>query len=37
MKTWRCAVCGYEVEAEAKPEECPVCGTGEIAFSESEE
>lgn len=33
MKTWQCAVCGYEVEAEEKPEKCPVCNSGPEAFS----
>lgn len=34
MKKWSCAVCGYEVESEEKPEKCPVCSTGREAFNE---
>ena len=26
MKKYVCPVCGYEMEAETKPDVCPVCG-----------
>ncbi len=32
--TWVCIICGYEVESDVKPVECPVCGAGEEAFEE---
>ena len=25
MANWKCSKCGYMVEKEAPPEECPVC------------
>ncbi|MBW2366505.1 MAG: hypothetical protein JRH15_01330 [Deltaproteobacteria bacterium] len=25
MTTWKCEKCGYKLEAEAPPEQCPVC------------
>jgi rubrerythrin len=33
---WVCNVCGCEVEADEKPEECPVCGAAQDAFEEKE-
>ena len=35
--TWVCNVCGYEVEADEAPDECPVCGAGKEAFEASED
>jgi rubrerythrin len=33
--TWVCNVCGYEVEADERPEDdCPVCGAAPDAFEE---
>jgi rubrerythrin len=32
MKKWVCDVCGYEVEQDAVPEECPVCGVDSSHF-----
>jgi rubrerythrin len=32
---WVCDVCGYEVEQDEKPEECPVCGVDSSHFSEA--
>lgn len=34
---WVCTVCGYEVEADVAPEECPVCGAGSESFEEKED
>ena len=34
MKTWVCTVCGYTVEAEAAPAECPVCHAPAEKFKE---
>jgi rubrerythrin len=35
MKKWVCDICGYEVEADAPPDECPVCGVDASHFEES--
>jgi len=32
--TWVCTVCGYEIESDEKPEECPICGAGAEVFEE---
>jgi len=32
--TWVCKVCGYEVESDERPTECPICGEGADAFEE---
>lgn len=34
MRTWRCKVCGFTVQAEALPEGfvCPTCGVGANVF-----
>ena len=37
MKKWRCAVCGYEMESETRPDGCPVCGAGREAMEPVEE
>ena len=34
---WVCNICGYEVEADEAPEECPVCGAGKEAFEPKED
>ncbi|MDO4960313.1 MAG: NADH peroxidase [Eubacteriales bacterium] len=34
MKTWVCTVCGYTVEAEQAPAECPVCHVKSDKFKE---
>ena len=34
MKTWVCTVCGYTVEAEQAPAECPVCHAPASKFKE---
>lgn len=34
MKTWVCTVCGYTVEAEQAPAECPVCHAPAAKFKE---
>ena len=36
MKKWVCNLCGHEVEGEAPPDECPVCGAPASDFSEVE-
>ena len=33
---WVCGICGYEVEGEAPPEECAVCGADSEAFNAKE-
>jgi rubrerythrin len=30
--TWVCTVCGYEMESDTKPTDCPICSAGEDAF-----
>ncbi len=30
MKKYVCPLCGYEMEADSKPEMCPVCGCTDI-------
>lgn len=37
MPLFRCTVCGYEVEAEKAPEQCPVCMVGADMFEEVKE
>ena len=37
MPVFRCVVCGYDVEAEQAPEQCPVCGVGAENFEEVKE
>ena len=37
MPKFRCTVCGYEVEADEAPEQCPVCGVGADLFEEVKE
>lgn len=32
MKKWMCSVCGYTVNAEEPPENCPVCGAEKSLF-----
>jgi rubrerythrin len=32
---WICDVCGYEVESDSPPEECPVCGVDASHFKEA--
>lgn len=34
MKKWICIVCGYEIESETPPQECPLCGVGPEDFQE---
>lgn len=34
MKKWICTVCGYEIESETPPQECPLCGVGPEDFQE---
>ncbi|MBO7677122.1 MAG: hypothetical protein J6S49_06380 [Erysipelotrichaceae bacterium] len=34
MPKFRCTVCGYEVEADKAPEQCPVCMVGSEMFEE---
>ncbi|MBQ9421350.1 MAG: NADH peroxidase [Lachnospiraceae bacterium] len=36
MKTWVCTVCGYSVEAENPPEQCPLCKAPASKFKASE-
>jgi len=33
---WVCTVCGYEVESDTRPDECPICGAGSEAFEQQE-
>ncbi|MBQ8932870.1 MAG: NADH peroxidase [Lachnospiraceae bacterium] len=37
MKTWVCTVCGYTVEAETAPAECPICHAKADKFKEQAE
>ena len=37
MKTWVCTVCGYTVEAENPPEQCPLCKAPASKFKANEE
>ena len=37
MPKFRCTVCGYEVEADKAPEQCPVCMVGAEMFEEVQE
>ena len=35
MKKYVCKICGYVVEAEEKPQECPICfASGDDVFEE---
>lgn len=34
---WVCTVCGYEMESDERPAECPICGAGPEAFEEKKE
>jgi rubrerythrin len=34
---WVCDVCGFEVEADEAPEECPVCGCPKDNFKKKED
>ena len=34
MKKWICKPCGYVVEGENPPDQCPVCGVGPEEFEE---
>ena len=36
MAIWVCEICGYEVEGEAAPEECAVCGAGAESFAKKD-
>ena len=36
MKTWVCTVCGYTVEAETAPEQCPICKAPASKFKTNE-
>lgn len=36
-QVWKCAVCGYTVEAAEPPKVCPVCGFPQAQFAEEED
>lgn len=35
MKTWKCDVCGTEVQGDAPPQKCPKCGSDSSHFHEA--